>query len=115
MDDVTIDSSVEVARPRGLRPGTPAAAAAAAVGVSCRGWVSIVNCLEMARETICSMAISTNRLKLPRDETKFMLSIPLKVNYLENVTDGEIYPAYDIIGQILKMKKATGTCNLSVL
>ena len=44
-----------------------------------------------------------------------MLSIPLKVNYLENVTDGEIYPAYDIIGRILKMKKATGTCNLSVL
>jgi hypothetical protein len=29
------------------------------------------------------------------------------VNYLENLTDGEIYPAYDIIGQILKMKKAT--------
>jgi hypothetical protein len=44
-----------------------------------------------------------------------MLSIPLKVNYLENLTDGEIYPAYDIIGQILKMKKAAGTCNLSVL
>jgi hypothetical protein len=89
--------------------------------------VSIVNWLKlprdetkfmqsMARETIFSMAISTpNRLKLPRDETKFMLSIPLKVNYLENVTDGEIYPAYDIIGQILKMKKAAGTCNLSVL
>jgi hypothetical protein len=35
-------------------------------------------------------------------------------NYLENITDGEIYPAYDIIGKILKMKKAAaanGSCN----
>jgi hypothetical protein len=42
----------------------------------------------------------------------------IMANYLENLTDGEIYPAYDIIGQILKMKKAaaaTGSCNLSVL
>jgi hypothetical protein len=55
-----------------------------------------------------------------------MLSIPLMAreimaNYLENLTDGEIYPAYDIIGRILKMKKAAvaaatkGSCNLSVL
>jgi hypothetical protein len=67
---------------------------------------------------------SYNRVKLTRDETKFMLSILLifareiMANYLENITDGEIYPAYDIIGQILKMKKAAaakGSCNLSVL
>jgi hypothetical protein len=43
-----------------------------------------------------------------------MLSIPLIEHYLQNLTDGEIYPAYDIIGQILKMKKAAiakGSCN----
>jgi hypothetical protein len=35
-------------------------------------------------------------------------------NYLQNLTDEEIYPAYDIIGRILKMKKAAaanGSCN----
>jgi hypothetical protein len=36
-------------------------------------------------------------------------------NYLDNLTDGEIYPAYDIIGRILEMKKAVGSCDLSVL
>jgi hypothetical protein len=37
-----------------------------------------------------------------------MLSIPLRGNYLENLTDGEIYPAYDIIGQILKNEEGGG-------
>jgi hypothetical protein len=40
-------------------------------------------------------------------------------NYIQNLTDGEIYPAYDLISRILKMKKAapaaTGLCNYAPL
>jgi hypothetical protein len=40
------------------------------------------------------------------------------VNYLQNLTDEEIYTAYDIICRILKMMKAAtakGSCNSAPL
>jgi hypothetical protein len=39
----------------------------------------------------------------------------IMVNYLENITDGEIYCAYDIICRILGAAAAKGSYNLSVL